>query len=73
MKTLLTEDTALDIINDLFNHVDSGDYGKVSLNQFTELIEVILPQAMHSTEHLQRIFGAFTGLNLDNNTKADPG
>ena len=32
-KQLLGESTALDIINDIFNHVvTGGDYGKVSFN-----------------------------------------
>ena len=46
---LLGEDTALDIINDGYNHVvTGGNYGKVSFNQFLHMVNHMLPEAMHS-------------------------
>ena len=50
LKTLLNDGTALDIINEMFNHVVAGDYGKVSENQFKELVAQILPSASDTEE-----------------------
>lgn len=62
MSQLLNDSTAKDIINSMYNHVDAGNYGKISFNQFEALVTRILPSAMNSTGHLQNIFEVFTGM-----------
>ena len=51
----------LDIINETYNYVESGDYGNLSFDQFLRLAKKILPSNLNSTEILQRIFQVFTG------------
>lgn len=45
IKQLLNDDTALDNINEMYNHVDSGAYGKLSMNEFKDIIAIIIPSA----------------------------
>ena len=38
LSRLLSGDAALDSINEMYNHVQAGDYGKISLNDFQRII-----------------------------------
>lgn len=61
ISQLLSDSIALDIINEMYNHVESGSYGKMSLKQFASLAEHILPRAMQSPDNLEKVFEVFTG------------
>ena len=72
-KQLLGESTALDIINDIFNHVvTGGDYGKVSFNQFLFMVNHMLPEAMHSPVQLDVIYSIFTNEQIELSARKDP-
>lgn len=62
LKTMLPEGVALDIINENYSYVDIGDYGKMTLMQFSELAKLILPKSMLSVSKLENIFCTYTGI-----------
>ena len=68
VRQILSNDIALEIINEMYNHVVSGNYGKISLKEFKDLAQQILPRAMQSPGQLERIFSIFTGYSIEENT-----
>ena len=57
----LSADQVLDIINETYNYVESGEYGNLTMQQFLRLTREILPSTLNSPENLKKIFAVFTG------------
>lgn len=57
----LDMNAVLDIINETYNYVESGNYGNLTMDQFLALAKEILPSTLTNPQSLKRIFAVFTG------------
>ena len=55
----MSTEIALDNLNEMYNYVMSGDYGKISLNELRDLAACIFPEQMRSPAHLEKVFNTF--------------
>ena len=68
---ILPEPTVFGIINDKYNYVEAGDYGRVTETQFLDLCKTILPQNLFLPQMLKAIYQVFSGEHEDPEEAAD--